>query len=85
MGQTTVPVETGAGAPESPLAWAAMSPTLTLNGNATPVSFAGMTPGLVGLYQLNFQIPADQANGPVTLVVTQAGFASNSTTLPVGQ
>jgi uncharacterized protein (TIGR03437 family) len=86
LGDTTVPVATGAGSPPSPsLAWAGVLPTLTLNGASVPVLFAGMTPGLVGLYQLNFQIPADQPNGTVKLVVTQSGFASNSTTLPVHQ
>jgi uncharacterized protein (TIGR03437 family) len=84
LGGTTVPVVTGAGSPPYPtLAWAGVPPTLTLNGASVPVLFAGMTPGLVGLYQLNFQIPADQPDGPVTLVVTQSGFNSNSTTLPV--
>ncbi len=84
MGGTTVPVASGAQAPPYPsLAWAGVSPGLTLNGVSVPVQFAGLTPGLVGLYQLNFQIPAGQPDGPVTLVVTQGGFASNSTTLPI--
>jgi len=50
-----------------------------------PVSFAGMTPGLVGLYQLNFQIPADAPDGTITVVLSQGTFASNATTLPVQQ
>ncbi len=83
LGDTTVPVTTGAASPQTPLAWAGVPPSLTLNGVPVQVQFAGMTPGLVGLYQLNFQMPADQPDGPVTLVVTQSGFASNSTTLPV--
>ncbi len=84
LGDTTVPVATGAQSPPYPmLAWAGVPATLTLNGASVPVLFDGMTPGLVGLYQLNFQIPADQPDGPVTLVLTQNGFASNSTTLPV--
>jgi uncharacterized protein (TIGR03437 family) len=84
LGDTTVPVNTGAAAPPYPgLAWAGVPPGLTLNGVSVPVQFAGLTPGLVGLYQLNFQIPLDQQDGPATLVVTQNGFASNSTTLPV--
>ncbi len=83
LGDTTVPVTTGGASPQSPLAWAGVPPSLTLNGVPVQVQFAGMTPGLVGLYQLNFQMPADQPDGPATLVVTQSGFASNSTTLPV--
>ena len=34
------------------------APTLTLNGSSVPVLFAGLTPGLVGLYQINMQVPA---------------------------
>jgi uncharacterized protein (TIGR03437 family) len=84
LGDTTVPVNTGGAAPPYPgLAWAGVPPTLTLSGASVPVQFAGLVPGLVGLYQLNFQVPLDQPDGPVTLVLTQSGFASNSTTLPV--
>jgi uncharacterized protein (TIGR03437 family) len=83
LGDTTVPVATGGPSPLNPLAWAGVPPSLTLNGVSVPVQFAGLTPGLVGLYQLNFQVPAAQPDGPVTLVVTQGGFASNTTTLPV--
>ncbi len=85
MGDTTVPVTTGAQSPLAPLARPGVPPTLTLNGVSVPVAFSGLTPGLVGLYQLNLQIPADQPDGTATLVVTQSGFASNSTTLPVHQ
>lgn len=83
MGGTTVPVQTGGPSPSTPLAYASVPPTLTLNGVSVPVSFAGMTPGLVGLYQLDFQIPSDAANGTITVVLSQGAFSSNATTLPV--
>jgi uncharacterized protein (TIGR03437 family) len=65
------------------LAYAAVSPVLTLNGNPVPLLFAGLTPGLVGLYQIDFQIPANTPNGSLTVVITQDSFASNSAVLPV--
>ncbi len=85
MGATTVPVQTGVGSPSSPLAYAAVSPTLTLNGVTVPVAFAGLTPGLVGLYQIDFQIPPGTPGGTLTLVLTQDTFGSNTTTIPVQQ
>jgi uncharacterized protein (TIGR03437 family) len=47
------------------------------------VLFAGLSPGSVGLYQMDVQIPAGVASGSVPLVVTQGGAASNTVTLPV--
>jgi uncharacterized protein (TIGR03437 family) len=85
LGATTVDVPTGAGAPSDPLAHASVTPSLTLNGVPAPVLFGGLTPGLVGLYQMDFQIPADTPDGTLTLVVTQSTFGSNVTTLPVHQ
>jgi uncharacterized protein (TIGR03437 family) len=47
------------------------------------VAFAGLTPGLVGLYQINLQIPDVDVDGNLVLTVSQNGDASNSTILPV--
>jgi uncharacterized protein (TIGR03437 family) len=73
---------TGSGAPipptepENPI-------TLTINGKATPTLFVGLTPGAVGLYQINFTVPADTPEGSLQLTVVQAGAPSNVTILPV--
>ncbi len=42
-------------------------------GTTAVVSYAGLTPGLVGLYQFNVVVPASVASGDVELEVTQAG------------
>ncbi len=44
-------------------------------GAAAQVAYAGLTPGLVGLYQFNVVVPADSPSGDVELEVTQAGKA----------
>ena len=44
---------------------------------------AGLTPGLVGLYQVNFQVPDNTPDGILPLVITQSGVKSNPTVLPV--
>lgn len=54
-----------------------------LNGENVPILFGGLTPGLVGLYQINFAIPADAVDGDLPLVVIQNGVQSNQTILPV--
>ena len=48
-----------------------------------PVLFAGLTPSLVGLYQINLQVPAGLPSGNFELVVSQTGVVSNTTVLPV--
>ncbi len=85
MGPTTVPVQTGAGSPTDPLAWTSVTPVLTLNGAAAPLLYWGMTPGLVGLYQLDFQIPAGTPSGTLTVVLSQDSIGANVTTIPVQQ
>jgi uncharacterized protein (TIGR03437 family) len=57
--------------------------TLTLNGASVPILFAGLTPTLVGLYQVDFQVPANAPNGDLPLVLTQTSGLRNSTILPV--
>ncbi len=83
MGDTDNPVVTGAASPSAPLARPASTPALTLDGKSVQILFAGLTPGLVGLYQMNFQIPAAVAAGDLPLVVTQNGVASNPTVISV--
>jgi uncharacterized protein (TIGR03437 family) len=82
MGATDNPVATGFGSPGTPLAHPTLTPSLTIGGAPVAVLFAGLTPGLVGLYQINFQIPAT-ASGALDLAVSQGGIVSNSTVLPV--
>ncbi len=82
LGNTTVPVPSGTASPSSPLAQPIDAPTLTINGTQYPIFFAGLTPGLVGLYQLNFQVPPGLPAGDIPIVVSQNGQASNQTVLP---
>jgi hypothetical protein len=82
LGGTTVPVTSGAASPTSPLAQPSNTPVLTIDGAQSPFLFAGLTPGLVGLYQINFQVPASLPAGDIKIVVSQNGQASNQTVLP---
>jgi uncharacterized protein (TIGR03437 family) len=83
MGPTNPSVRSGAPAPGSaPLAVVSAQPSVTVDGNPSEIFFAGLTPGAVGLYQINFRVPAARS-GSVDLVVTQNGIAANPTKLPV--
>jgi uncharacterized protein (TIGR03437 family) len=83
MGATTVPVASGAASPVSPLAQTQTTPTITLNSESITPLFSGLTPGLAGLYQVDFQVPADAPDGDLNLVVGQPGFQGSAVLLPV--
>lgn len=74
----------GAGASGNPVANTRTPPTVTIGGVAATVSFSGLTPGFVALYQVNVQVPTSApSGGAVQLVVTSGGVASNTVTIAV--
>jgi len=85
MGLTDTPVKTGEQAPSFPLATVNISASVSIDGESAPILFAGLTPGFIGLYQINFQVPADIQSGDRKLEIFQGGLASNTSVLPVAQ
>jgi uncharacterized protein (TIGR03437 family) len=85
MGATSPAVASGTAAPSNPLARVVSNPTLTIDGQTAEVSFAGLTPGGIGLYQVNFRVPASARAGNLDVVITQDGASANKSTLVVGQ
>ena len=83
LGATDINVPSGAASPSNPPANVLNQPTLTLSGTQVPVLFAGLAPGFVGLYQINFQMPAQLPDCNYQLVISQNGTSSNQTILPV--
>ncbi len=78
----------GAPAPSSPVFHTRAVTTATIGGVIVPVLFSGLTPTLVGLYQVNIQIPAGVTPGTAVTVVinatdlqTGATAQSNSVTI----
>ena len=81
LGRTSPPIDAGLPAPSDPLASAVIVPTVNLGGTALNVTYAGLVPGSVGLYQINATVPGKAPEGmAVPLVVNQGG---SSTTLSV--
>ncbi len=59
-----------------PLARLVTTPTVRLAGRSVPVTYAGLAPGFVGLYQVNVQVPADFTTpAPSVSLTIGTGFA----------
>jgi uncharacterized protein (TIGR03437 family) len=84
MGATNPPVPSGFGSPFNPPAEVISRIQLTVDGQTADVRFAGLTPGGVGLYQINFFVPANARAGNLDVVITQEGVKANTTKLLVG-
>jgi uncharacterized protein (TIGR03437 family) len=60
-------------------------PDVTIGGVAASVAFSGLTPGSVGVYQIDVQVPPGTPLGDaVPVVVSLNGTASNTVTVAVG-
>jgi uncharacterized protein (TIGR03437 family) len=62
----------------SPLQYANANVTVTFGNLTVAAGFAGLTPGEVGLYQINATIPAGVPTGNQVPVTISAGGASSS-------
>jgi uncharacterized protein (TIGR03437 family) len=80
LGQTAPAVQSGMPSPASPLAVALNHPTVTLGGVQLPLLYFGLTPGEVGVNQINVSVPSNVPVGFEPLVISQGG---SSTTLNV--
>ena len=84
VGDLTNPPPTGAVALASPLSVSNVAPTVTVGGAPAQVFFAGLTPGLVALVQMNIQLPDVLPPGDsLELIVDFDGSASRPVNLPV--
>ena len=77
LGLTAPPLEDGRpGASQEPLQRTVAATLLTLGNRLLAVSYSGLAPGLVGVYQVNFQVPPDFPAGRARLVLLVGGTAS---------
>ena len=70
LGRTNPEIPPGMPAPQEPLARAVVTPQLQLGGIDLNVYYAGLTPGLVGVYQINALVPRNVPTGfdiPMTI------------------
>jgi uncharacterized protein (TIGR03437 family) len=57
MGRTSPAVDSGMPSPAEPLASTLIEPAVSLGGVSLPLLFSGLTPGEVGVYQINAKVP----------------------------
>ena len=82
LGPVSPTVPSGEPAPLGSLSRTTFPVTATVGGVEAVVDFAGLAPSLVGVYQVNVQIPAG-VSGTVPLVLTANGVAGNVVTIEV--
>ncbi len=87
MGGTNPAVASGQVAPglkaTDTLASALVQPVVKVNNQTAQILFAGLTPGYVGLYQINFVVPSTATAGSLSVSVSQGTTNANPTTLLV--
>lgn len=84
LGNVTNRPASGAAAPGDPLSTTLLGATVRIGGIAGNADFSGLSPGFVGLYQVNIQVPANAPTGnAVPVVLTVNGVNSNTVTIAV--
>jgi len=83
LGPISLRLADGRGAPSNPLAYATLPVDVIVDGIRSKVYFAGLAPGFVGLYQINFEVPTNSRFGNLALSVQTPSASSFSVTLPV--
>ncbi len=84
LGAVSPMVADGAAAPGNPPASTVNPVTVTVGGQTANVIFAGLTPTLAGLYQINLTVPPNTGTGDqVRVVLSTAGQTSVAVNLSV--
>ncbi|HWP85801.1 MAG TPA: hypothetical protein VNN17_11460, partial [Terriglobia bacterium] len=83
LGAISPPVASGQPGRLQPLSTTVLPVTVTINGAPAPVSFAGLAPGLAGVYQVNIQVP-ELSPGMAQVVLTAGGVSGMPVALPIG-
>ena len=82
MGATSPQGVTGA-IPAQVLAPTVVQPTVTVGALPAMVSYAGLSLSLIGVYQINFQVPPTAPAGSLDVVIQQGTATANATKLIV--
>lgn len=82
LGAVNPPAQTGA-APSDSLSQTVVPVQVSIGGTTVQPTYAGVAPGLAGLYQVNATIPAGTPSGAQPLQIIQNSTASNTVTVRV--
>ena len=78
LGAVTPAVAAGTPTPSSPLSTTVSPVTATIAGRAATVTFAGLAPGMVGVYQVNIIVPPSAPSGTARLMLYVDGIGSQT-------
>jgi uncharacterized protein (TIGR03437 family) len=84
QGDVSPAVADGAPAPAQPLAVTPLRPDVVIGYQRAQVTFSGLAPGWIGLWQLNVTVPANVPSGSGVPVVVNQGITSNTLWIEVG-
>jgi len=86
LGRVEFPPRPGEPPPPDPPIRTVDTPEVSIGGAPAEVSFSGLAPGSVGLYQINAKIAAAaQTGNAVPLTVSIGGRTSNTVTIAVAE
>ena len=84
LGPVTNTPASGAAGRSGPLATTTTLTSVTSGGQPATILFSGLSPGFVGLYQVDLQVPASAPVGDtVPLQIIPGGGLSNTVTLAI--
>jgi uncharacterized protein (TIGR03437 family) len=83
LGPVDNPPAAGAAASLTTLSPTIIKPQVTIGGFDAALVFSGLTPGFIGLYQVNATVPAAVASGLVDLTVQANGVTSNTAKIAI--
>jgi uncharacterized protein (TIGR03437 family) len=84
LGAVSPVIADGAAPPISPLSYASNTITADIGGVTATVAFAGLAPGLAGLYQVSLQIPSAAAAGDNTLGISGPDSSAMQALISIG-
>ncbi|HYL75549.1 MAG TPA: IPT/TIG domain-containing protein [Bryobacteraceae bacterium] len=84
LGAVSPAVADGAPGPSNPLSNATNAIFVLIDGQQATPAFAGLAPGLVGLYQINVQVPTGVHMGNVNLAISAPDYFTSEATIPIG-
>ena len=87
LGAVDPPMLTGVPTPMAPLHRTVQTPEVKIGGKNAHLSFSGLTPGSIGVYQVNVLVPDGLTPGTVDVLVINSNPSreSNKVKMPVGR
>ena len=83
LGEVDTAVATGSPAPASMLVHTLATPAVMIGAQQGSVLFAGLTPGAVGLYQINVLMPGNVSPADPVILSVSVGEKSTATNIAV--